>query len=64
MIAFKNCLDDETCGGLKDLSLGLGHTCRISLGKSWGYEVEQLQGEYHMLIKKYFEKKRRADTAP
>jgi hypothetical protein len=51
MIAFKACLDDPSCERLKDLSLALGHTCRSSLGASWGYDVPQLQGDYQRLIR-------------
>jgi len=54
MIIFKSCLDDEKqCNelgaNLYDLSLALAHSCRESLGRSWGYEVKQLDGDYHEL---------------
>jgi hypothetical protein len=32
-------------GDLKKLSLALAHTCRESLGASWGYKVTQLAAE-------------------
>jgi hypothetical protein len=54
MIAFKNCLDDSNCARndviLGNLSLALAHTCRSSLGSSWGFEAEQLRGDYQKLI--------------
>lgn len=57
MIAFKSCLDDSTCRGhaptMQNLSLALAHTCRVSLGKSWGYDVKQLRGDYQKLIRDY-----------
>ena len=51
MIIFKSCLDDEKqCNeldaDLPGLSLALAHSCRESLGRSWGYEVKQLEGDY------------------
>jgi hypothetical protein len=55
MIAFKSALDGEADTALKNLSLGLAHTCRISLGKSWGYDVRQLRGDYQELIQRYLE---------
>jgi len=44
MVIFKSCLDDEKrCNeldaDLPGLSLALAHSCRESLGRSWGYEV-------------------------
>jgi hypothetical protein len=56
MIAFKACLDDKTCvgtGEMLDLSLALAHTCRISIGSSWGFKAKQLEGTYQTLIEKY-----------
>lgn len=54
MIIFKSCLDDEKqCkelgANLYDLSLALAPSCRESLGRSWGYEVKQLEGDYQEL---------------
>jgi hypothetical protein len=51
MIIFKSCLDDEKqCNelgaNLSGLSLALAHSCRESLGRSWGYKVKQLEGDY------------------
>jgi hypothetical protein len=60
MIAFKICLDDKGCVGtdeMRDLSLGLAHTCRISLGSSWGFKARQLEGKYQKIIVKYLEKR-------
>jgi hypothetical protein len=50
-IIFKSCLDDEKqCNelgaNLPGLSLALAHSCRESLGRSWGYKVKQLEGDY------------------
>lgn len=56
MIAFKACLDDSNCNGsdmMPNLSLALAHTCRISLGQSWGFTDAQLQGKYQEIIKTY-----------
>jgi len=58
MIIFKSCLDDEKqCNELGanvyDLSLALAHSCRESLGRSWGYEVKQLDGDYQELALAY-----------
>ena len=53
MIAFKKCLDDPSCSGSNDmynLSLALAHTCRVSLGTSWGFEAKQLEGDYQRMI--------------
>jgi hypothetical protein len=60
MIAFKMCLDDPGCAGsreMKELSLGLAHTLRVSLGSSWGFKAVQLTGDYQDLIKKYLKQK-------
>ncbi|HEV2957984.1 MAG TPA: hypothetical protein VGX95_17855 [Xanthobacteraceae bacterium] len=51
MIVFKACLDDETFfaefkADLLNLSLALAHACRESVGRSWGFEIEQLKGDY------------------
>jgi hypothetical protein len=54
MIAFNRCLEDQSCVGskrMRDLSLGLAHTCRTSLGTSWGFEAAQLSGDYQKLIR-------------
>jgi hypothetical protein len=58
MIIFKSCLDDEKqCNeldaDLPGLSLALAHSCRESLGRSWGYEVKQLEGDYQQLALSY-----------
>jgi hypothetical protein len=58
MIIFKSCLDDEKqCNelgaNLYDLSLALAHSCKESLGRSWGYEVKQLDGDYQELALAY-----------
>ena len=58
MIIFKSCLDDEKqCNeldaDLPGLSLALAHSCRESLGRSWGYEVKQLEGDYQQLALAY-----------
>jgi hypothetical protein len=58
MVIFKSCLDDEKqCNelgaNLYDLSLALAHSCRESLGRSWGYEVKQLDGDYQELALAY-----------
>ena len=55
MIAFKKCLDDAACPVLQGLSLGLAHTLRVSIGTSWGFEAEQLSGDYQKLINDYLE---------
>jgi hypothetical protein len=59
MIAFKTCLDDPSCIGsndMRNLSLGLAHTCRVSLGATWGFHAAQLDGDYQKLITRYLEK--------
>jgi hypothetical protein len=59
MIAFNMCLDDTKCvgsGELMDLSLGLAHTCRISLGKSWGFKADQLSGDYQKRVEEYLDR--------
>jgi hypothetical protein len=56
MIAFKGCLDNNNCvgtGEMLNLSLALAHTCRISIGSSWGFKAKQLEGTYQTLIEKY-----------
>jgi hypothetical protein len=63
MIVFKSCLDDEKeCellgSNLKGLSLALAHTCRVSLGHSWGVEVSQLTGDYQRNAIEYRKKLR------
>jgi hypothetical protein len=53
MMAFKGCLDDPSCVGswkMNQLSLALAHTCRVSLGSSWGFMAAQLQGDYQKVI--------------
>jgi hypothetical protein len=55
MIAFKKQLELENDGGSKELrvlSLALAHTCRVSLGSSWGFKAAQLDGTYQELLKK------------
>jgi len=56
MIAFKRWLDNPGCVGsseMYNLSLALAHTCRTSLGSTWGFDVPQLRGDYQDLIEKY-----------
>jgi len=55
MIAFKSCLDNTDCPNdtMLSLSLALAHTCRISLGTSWGFSDAQLQGDYQQMIRTY-----------
>jgi hypothetical protein len=58
MLVFKSCLDDEKrCNeldaDLPGLSLALAHSCRESLGRSWGYVVKQLEGDYQQLALAY-----------
>ena len=58
MIIFKSCLDDEKqCNelgaNLSGLSLALAHSCRESLGRSWGYKVKQLEGDYQEVALAY-----------
>jgi hypothetical protein len=58
MYLFKSCMDDEQqCNilgsNLKDLSLALAHTRREELGREWGYELQQLKGEYQKRAIKY-----------
>jgi hypothetical protein len=58
MIIFKSCLDDEKqCNelgaNLPGLSLALAHSCRESLGRSWGYKVKQLEGDYQEVALAY-----------
>jgi hypothetical protein len=56
MIALKHCLDNEHWTELRSLALGLGHTCRHSLGKVWGYNLPQLRGDYGSSVLGYEEK--------
>ncbi len=57
MVVFKTCLDDTTQDEqLQDLSLALAHTCRESLGRSWGVELPQLHGTYQKLAMDYWER--------
>lgn len=58
MILFKSCMDDEKrCTdlgtNLNELSLALAHTCRASLGRSWGYDLKQLEGDYQKIALDY-----------
>jgi hypothetical protein len=53
MVAFQLCLNRRDDSKLRDLSLGLAHTCRVSLGKDWNVEVPQLDGKYQKLIEDY-----------
>ncbi len=58
MIIFNSCLDDEKqCNelgaNLPGLSLALAHSCRESLGRSWGYKVKQLEGDYQEVALAY-----------
>lgn len=59
MIIFKSYIDNENrCqmagGNAQNLSLALAHTCRQSLGESWGYSFEQLKGRYQELAANYW----------
>jgi hypothetical protein len=66
MIAFKTCLDNEKCRSsnvMKDLSLGLAHTCRVSLGSSWGFHAAQLSGDYQKLIREYLERQEQQEKS-
>lgn len=59
MVAFGNCLMDQKRLGSDDmlnLSLGLAHTCRVSLGATWGFHAAQLDGKFQKLIRVYSEK--------
>jgi hypothetical protein len=38
---------------LPGLTLALAHSCRESLGRSWGHEVKQLEGDYQQLALAY-----------
>jgi hypothetical protein len=58
MILFKKCMDDEPkCNSLganlQNLSLALAHTCRESLGRSWGQDFPQLEGDYQVKAIEY-----------
>ena len=68
MIAFRTCIEDKKCSDnpkqLRDLSLALAHTCRVSLGSSWGYDVEQLHGDYQKLIQEFYERRNRKGSIP
>jgi hypothetical protein len=51
MILFRHCLENpkecqEAGGSLHELSLALAHVSRQSLARSWGYSVQQLDGDY------------------
>ncbi len=53
MMAFKGCLDDSNCvisSMMQEYSLALAHTCRVSLGTSWGFSDAQLRGDYQKMI--------------
>jgi hypothetical protein len=50
MIAFKECLDDASCEK-RNYALALAHTCRVSLGTSWGFDYKELEGKYQNLIR-------------
>jgi hypothetical protein len=61
MVLFKSCLDDERLcnelgASLPDLSLALAHSCRESLGRSWGYALKQLEGDYQQIALDYQKK--------
>jgi hypothetical protein len=63
MMAFKVCLDLPSCEGsndMKNLSLGLAHTCRVSIGATWGFTADPLDGDYQNLIVGYREKRRQS----
>lgn len=60
MIAFERELSREggpKPGALENLSLALAHTCRVSLGSSWGFHAEQLRGDYQNLINEKADKR-------
>lgn len=51
MIAFKKQLDaNADSATLQNFSLALAHTCRVSLGTSWGVKAKQLRGDYQKII--------------
>jgi hypothetical protein len=50
MVAFKECLGDAACNKRK-YALALAHTCRVSLGTSWGFDDKELEGKYQNLIR-------------
>jgi hypothetical protein len=61
MIIFKSGMDDEQLceeldSNLEDLSLALAHSCRESLGRTWGYALEQLEGKYQIDALEYWNK--------
>jgi hypothetical protein len=61
MVLFKSCLDNERLcnelgASLPDLSLALAHSCRESLGRSWGYALKQLEGDYQQIALDYQKK--------
>ena len=68
MIIFRSCLDDEKqCaelgGSLTGLSLALAHACRESLGRSWGYALKQLEGDYQQLAIAYRDRLKAKESA-
>jgi hypothetical protein len=55
MIIFKSAMDDNASPQiLEGLSLALAHSCRESLGTSWGYDLPQLKGEYQKRALEYW----------
>lgn len=75
MIVFHACLDDKQCLNacpgaekcdyskqtLENLSLGLAHTCRRSLGTDWGMDIKQLNGDYQKISQCYWNRLQNAD---
>jgi hypothetical protein len=67
MMAFKGCMDDSNCvisDMLQDYSLALAHTCRASLGTSWGFSDAQLRGDYQHIILNFPGKAGAGDKRP
>ena len=67
MFAFKHCLDSPEKGedhenDLYNLSLALAHTCRESLARSWGYEIQQFkEGGYQSYAIDYLNRVKSSD---
>ena len=67
MFAFKHCLDNPEKGEdheeeLYNLSLALAHTCRESLAKSWGHDIQQFKdGGYKRFAIEYLERLKLSD---
>jgi len=68
MIIFKSGMDDEQLcnelgSSLEFLSLALAHSCRESLGRTWGYALEQLEGKYQREALDYWNKLQEREAA-